>query len=134
MPQFSLEANHKIIWQQKIGGNILNRPTLWKYNAFKTMRMPGNVTLTIFSNVTFLSFFSVNDCSESALKSDFNSRNRFFKVYVFLEFSFVLLCWDGWLWLQLFRTWSHVTGYKIIEYRSSGSHLEGDSKSCTDEV
>ena len=92
----------------------------------KTMKM-GFYRLT-FSIWTFLSFFFVNSCSESALKSDFTSTNRFFKDWVFLAFSSILLFRGGWLWLQLFCTWSHVTRYWIIKYESSGPHLEGGSK------
>ena len=59
-------------------------------DIFKIVNTMGFYRLT-FSIWTFQSFFLVNSCSESALKSDFNSTNCFFKVEVFLEFSSILL-------------------------------------------
>ena len=81
---------------------------------------------------TFLSFFLVNDCSESALKSDFNSANCFFKVKVFLEFSSILLFRSGLTAIILhLESCDRALDYRIWNFRPSSG---GALKSSTDVV
>ena len=76
-------------------------------------------TNSLYSDI--LSFFLVNDCSESALKPDFNSLSIFKKFRYFWNYSSIVR--GGWLWLQLFCTWSHAIGYRIVEYHVNQNPL-----------
>ena len=77
---------------------------------------------------TFVTFFLLYIWFRSTLNSVSNDKTRFFQSQVLLDFSLILLFEVNWLWLQFYRTWSHVIGYLIVSYESSDSQLEGGEK------
>ena len=74
---------------------------------------------------TFVRFFLLYIWFKSTLNCVLNGKNRFFQSQVLLGFSLIFRFEGNWLWLQFYRTWSHVIGHWIVSYESSDSQLEG---------